>query len=84
MSVRSATAGCPPRVRVGEWPRSGHTGPKDFEKIWYRALTTYMTSRTDYHGARTATLNAATDLYGASSAERAAVDKAWAGVNVLP
>ncbi|TDW92988.1 Zn-dependent metalloprotease [Kribbella pratensis] len=54
------------------------------EKIWYRALTTYMTSRTDYHGARTATLNAATDLYGASSAERAAVDKAWVGLNVLP
>ncbi|TCC07634.1 M4 family metallopeptidase [Kribbella soli] len=54
------------------------------EKIWYRALTTYMTSRTDYHGARTATLNAATDLYGASSAERAAVDKAWTAVNVLP
>ncbi|WP_410794048.1 M4 family metallopeptidase [Kribbella sp. C-35] len=54
------------------------------EKIWYRALTTYMTSRTDYHGARTATLNAATDLYGVSSAERAAVDKAWAAVNVLP
>ena len=54
------------------------------EKIWYRALTTYMTSRTDYHGARTATLNAATDLYGASSPERAAVDKAWAAVNVLP
>ncbi|MFK4085134.1 M4 family metallopeptidase [Kribbella sp. NPDC020789] len=52
------------------------------EKIWYRALTTYMTSRTDYHGARTATLSAATDLYGAGSAERAAVDKAWAAVNV--
>ncbi|TCC15359.1 M4 family metallopeptidase [Kribbella sindirgiensis] len=54
------------------------------EKIWYRALTTYMTSRTDYHGARTATLNAATDLYGASSPERAAVEKAWTAVNVLP
>ncbi|MEV0285195.1 M4 family metallopeptidase [Kribbella sp. NPDC050820] len=53
------------------------------EKIWYRALTTYMTSRTDYHGARTATLNAATDLYGASSAERAAVEQAWAAVNVV-
>jgi len=53
------------------------------EKIWYRALTTYMTSRTDYHGARTATLTAATDLYGAGSAERAAVDKAWAAVNVV-
>jgi Zn-dependent metalloprotease len=53
------------------------------EKIWYRALTTYMTSRTDYKGARTATLNAATDLYGASSAERAAVNTAWAAVNVV-
>jgi Zn-dependent metalloprotease len=42
-----------------------------------------MTSRTDYHGARTATLNAATDLYGAGSAERAAVDQAWAAVNVV-
>jgi Zn-dependent metalloprotease len=42
-----------------------------------------MTSRTDYHGARIATLNAATDLYGANSAERAAVDKAWAAVNVV-
>lgn len=54
------------------------------EKIWYRALTTYMTSRTDYKGARTATLNAATDLYGASSPERATVEKAWTAVNVLP
>ncbi len=53
------------------------------EKIWYRALTTYMTSRTDYKGARTATLNAATDLYGAGSVEVAAVNTAWAGVNVV-
>ncbi|KJK54891.1 M4 family metallopeptidase, partial [Saccharothrix sp. ST-888] len=35
--------------------------------IWYRALTTYMTSTTDYAAARTATLSAATDLYGAGS-----------------
>ena len=40
------------------------------EKIWYRALTVYMTSSTNYAGARTATINAATDLYGPSSAER--------------
>ena len=37
------------------------------EKIWYRALTVYMTSSTNYTGARTATLNAARDLYGAGS-----------------
>jgi Zn-dependent metalloprotease len=51
-------------------------------KIWYRALTTYMTSGTTYAQARTATLNAATDLYGATSAERAAVAAAWSAVSV--
>lgn len=52
------------------------------EKIWFRALTAYMTSSTTYAGARTATLNAATDLFGAASAERAAVAAAWTAVNV--
>ncbi|MDX2971319.1 M4 family metallopeptidase [Kribbella solani] len=51
-------------------------------KIWYRALTTYMTSGTTYAQARTATLNAATDLYGATSPERAAVAAAWTAVAV--
>ncbi|MER8184584.1 M4 family metallopeptidase [Kitasatospora sp. NPDC094015] len=51
-------------------------------KIWYRALTTYMTSTTNYAGARTATLKAATDLYGAGSAEYAAVAAAWSAVAV--
>lgn len=50
--------------------------------IWYRALTVYMTSSTDYAGARTATLSAAEDLYGADSAEYAAVGAAWSAVNV--
>ncbi|MGK4583651.1 M4 family metallopeptidase [Kitasatospora sp. HPMI-4] len=50
--------------------------------IWYRALTTYMTSTTNYAAARTATLNAATDLYGAGSNEYNQVATAWAGVNV--
>ncbi|MFE0465515.1 M4 family metallopeptidase, partial [Kitasatospora sp. NPDC058965] len=50
--------------------------------VWYRALTTYFTSSTDYAGARTATLSAATDLYGAGSAEYNAVATAWAAVNV--
>jgi Zn-dependent metalloprotease len=51
-------------------------------KIWYRALTTYMTSSTNYSGARTATLSAAKDLYGATSTEYAAVAAAWSAVSV--
>jgi len=52
------------------------------EKIWYRAVTVYMTSNTNYAGARTATLAAASDLYGAGSPERAAVAAAWSAVSV--
>jgi Zn-dependent metalloprotease len=51
-------------------------------KIWYRALTVYMTSSTTYSGARTASLNAARDLYGAGSAQYAAVGAAWSAVSV--
>lgn len=49
-------------------------------KIWYRALTVYMTSSTNFAGARTATANAATDLYGAAAA--ASVHLAWDAVGV--
>jgi Zn-dependent metalloprotease len=52
------------------------------ERIWYRALTAYMTSNTNYAGARVATLNAATDLFGAQSTQRSAVAAAWSAVNV--
>ncbi|MFD7707813.1 M4 family metallopeptidase [Streptomyces sp. NPDC059785] len=51
-------------------------------QIWYKALTTYMTSTTKYSGARTATLSAASALYGSSSTEYAAVKAAWTAVNV--
>ena len=51
-------------------------------KIWYRALSVYMTSSTNYQGARTATLNAARDLYGAGSAQYNAVAAAWSAVSV--
>jgi Zn-dependent metalloprotease len=50
--------------------------------IFYRALTRYMVSTTDFHDARTATLKAAADMYGANSTEYKAVDTAWAAVNV--
>lgn len=52
------------------------------EKIWYRALTVYMTSSTNYAAARSASLAAAADLYGAGSAEVNAVAAAWSAVNV--
>ncbi|MFI1712536.1 M4 family metallopeptidase [Streptomyces litmocidini] len=51
-------------------------------QIWYKALSAYFTSTTDYHGAREGSLKAAADLYGAGSAEVKAVDAAWAAVNV--
>ncbi|MGW3118457.1 M4 family metallopeptidase [Streptomyces sp. NPDC001107] len=57
-------------------------GREKLGKIWYRALTVYMTSSTNYAGARTATLSAAKDLYGAGSTEYNAVAAAWSAVNV--
>ncbi|WP_306333457.1 M4 family metallopeptidase [Streptomyces sp. KL118A] len=52
------------------------------EKIWFKALTTEFTTTTDYKAAREGTVKAATDLYGADSAEVKGVEAAWAGVNV--
>jgi len=52
------------------------------ERIWYRALTVYFTSSTNYAGARARTLQAATDLFGAGSPEANAVAAAWSAVGV--
>jgi Zn-dependent metalloprotease len=51
-------------------------------KIWYRALSVYMTSSTNYSGARTAAVKAATDLYGATSTQCAGVANAFSAINV--
>ncbi|MDO0911637.1 M4 family metallopeptidase [Streptomyces sp. DT2A-34] len=51
-------------------------------QIWYKALTEYMTSTTNYKAARTATLSAASALYGSGSTEYNAVASAWSAVNV--
>ncbi|MGW1777394.1 M4 family metallopeptidase [Streptomyces sp. NPDC002104] len=54
-------------------------------KIWFRALTTGLfKSNTNYAAARTATLQAAADLYGAGSTTYNNVANAWAGINVGP
>ncbi|MEU4172527.1 M4 family metallopeptidase [Streptomyces sp. NPDC026665] len=57
-------------------------GIENAAAIWYRALTTYMTSSTNYAGARVATLRAAGDLFGAYSPTYLAVADAWAAINV--
>ncbi|MET9697641.1 M4 family metallopeptidase [Streptomyces sp. NPDC006529] len=52
-------------------------------KIWFRALTVgYFKSNTNYAAARTATLQAAADLYGSGSATYNNVAHAWAGIAV--
>jgi bacillolysin len=52
------------------------------EKIWYRALSNYLTAYSDFADARSSTLQAASDLYGSSSAEYDAVADAWAAVGI--
>ena len=51
-------------------------------KIQYRALTVYMTSGTNYAGARAASLQAAADLYGNGSTQYNGVAAAWSAVGV--
>jgi thermolysin len=57
-------------------------GPDNAARIWYRALTSYMTSSTDFAGARQATLNAATAIFGASSSQYNSVATGWCAVGV--
>jgi bacillolysin len=50
--------------------------------IFYRANTVYFTSSTNFSQARAGLVQAATDLYGASSAEVTSVNKAFDAVGV--
>jgi len=73
-------------VDGGTHPRNKSTaqvpsiGMAKAEKIFYRALVTYMNQSTNFAGARTATAQAAQDLYGAT--EKTAVETAWCAVGV--
>ncbi|MGP4000176.1 M4 family metallopeptidase [Streptomyces sp. 8N706] len=57
-------------------------GRANAEKIWFKALTERMSSNTNYAGARTATLQAAADLFGQGSTTYNTVANTWAAVNV--
>jgi Zn-dependent metalloprotease len=51
-------------------------------RIWFRANTTKFTASTNYADARNKMLLAAQELYGASSREAIAVQRAYAAINV--
>ena len=53
-------------------------------RIWYKALSEQFTPTTNYHDARRGSLQAASDLYGTASPEYAAVENAFAAINVGP
>jgi Zn-dependent metalloprotease len=57
-------------------------GATDAEKIYYRGLSVYMTSGTNFAAARTALLSAATDLFGSTSTQYNTVATAWCAIGV--
>jgi hypothetical protein len=51
-------------------------------KVWYRTLSTYLTSSSNYAAARDGAIRSAKDLYGASSAECTGVAAAFTAIAV--
>ncbi|MBZ9686673.1 M4 family metallopeptidase [Clostridium estertheticum] len=59
-----------------------NVGINKAEQIYYRALANYLISASNFHDARVALVQSATDLYGASGSEVAAINAAWDAVGV--
>ncbi|MDM5225964.1 M4 family metallopeptidase [Cytobacillus sp. NJ13] len=57
-------------------------GREKLGKIYYRALTVYLTSNSDFSDARQAIVQAAIDLYGEGSGEEAAVNAGFNAVGI--
>ena len=57
-------------------------GRNKTEKIFYRALTTYLLQQSTFLDARIATIQSAEDLYGVNSEESLAATAAWDAVEV--
>jgi bacillolysin len=57
-------------------------GKGNAERIFYRVLTVYLQSQSSLEDARSAALQAAEDLFGASSPQVTAVDQGFAGVGL--
>jgi zinc metalloprotease ZmpA len=57
-------------------------GRVDAARIWYKAISDYMTASSGYIATRTAALNAAGALFGVGSTQYNAVNAAYAAINV--
>ncbi len=57
-------------------------GNEKMEQVWYRTLTNYLTPGSQFTDARDASVQAAADLYGAGSAEVAAVSSGFSAVGI--
>jgi Zn-dependent metalloprotease len=77
-----AVAGGRNRVSGVTVPGVGIANMERMERIFYRAFTQLLTPGSRFSDARRATLQAAADLYGAGSSERAQVELAWTAVGV--
>ena len=77
-----AVAGGRNRVSGINVPGIGQDNIERMEKIFYRAFVMLMAPNSRFSDARRATLQAAADLYGATSNERSQVALAWTAVGV--
>lgn len=77
-----AVAGGRNRISGVTVPGIGLGNIEKMERIFYRAFTELIPQNARFTDARRATLQAATDLYGGASNERAQVELAWTAVGV--
>ena len=77
-----AVAGGRNRVSGINVPGVGQENIEKMENIFYRAFVMLMAPNSRFSDARRATLQAASDLYGPNSTERAQVALAWSAVGV--
>jgi bacillolysin len=77
-----AVAGGRNRVSGINVPGVGVSNIERMERIFYRAFTQLMGPNSRFSDARRATLQAASDLYGAGSNDYAQVELAWTAVGV--
>lgn len=57
-------------------------GHSDIEKVWYRTLSTKLTSGSTYKNARDGAITSAIELFGSTSAQCKAVENAFNGISV--
>jgi Zn-dependent metalloprotease len=60
----------------------GAANREQIEKVMYRGFTQLMPANANYATARAVTIQAANDLYGASSPAARAITQAWTALGV--